>query len=147
MPCNLQCFTTTGQNTPHRTLLPGCHTGYNGVSIPSFLIRYRGSCPLSSHDTGEPYPVFPHRIQGFLSPFLTGYKDSCPILPDWRGISVSFLAVVPVPFIHNIQGFLTPFLTGYMNSVLFLFINRIQRWLSPFLAVYRVSSPHSSQDT
>ncbi len=60
-----------------------CHKGYNGVSIPSFLIRYRGSCPLYSHDTGDSYSVFPHRIQGFLSPFLTGYNDYLPILPDW----------------------------------------------------------------
>ncbi len=68
------------KNAPHYT---SCRTGYNGVSIPSFLIRCGGSCPLYSHDTGDFYPVFPHRIQGFLSPFLTGYKDSLPILPDW----------------------------------------------------------------
>ncbi len=117
-----------------------------GIPILCFLTGYRDSCPPSSQDTGNPVPL-PHRIQGFLFPFLTGYRDSCPPSSQDTGI--------PVPLPHRIQGFLSPFLTGYKDSrpasglgpgVPVFFLAGYSS-TCPFLAAYRVSSPHSSQDT
>jgi hypothetical protein len=60
MPYNLQCFTTTRQNAPHRIQW-------------GFLSR-----PYS-YNTGAPVP-FPHMIQRIPIPcYLTGYRDSCPL--------------------------------------------------------------------
>jgi hypothetical protein len=133
MPYNLQCFTTTRQNAPRHSCQAATQDTMGFLSRPS------------SYDTGAPVP-FTHMIQGSPSPcFLTGYRDSCPLSSQDTGI--------PFPFPHRIQGFLSPssqdtripapsFRTGEE------FLSLSSQWcLSPLFTTYRVSSPHSSQDT
>ncbi len=100
---------------------------YNTGLLSPFLTWYWGALArVSSQDTGIPVP-FPHRKQGFLSPFLTGYRDSCPpsSQKDTRVFALPSGLSPGVP---------VSFLAGYSSTC-------------PFLAAYRVSSPHSLQDT
>ncbi len=86
MPYNLQCSTTTRQKMLHRTLLPQrIQWGFYPVLSLSPLLTWKRG-------------FLSHRIQGFLSPFLTGYRGFL--------FSVSSQdSGIPVPLPHRIYKF------------------------------------------
>jgi hypothetical protein len=109
------------------------HTGHSYQAATQDTMGFL-SRPYS-YNTGAlvPFPhmiqgiqiVFPHRIQGVLSPFLTGYKDTLPILPDrvheFLSLSSQDTAVYvpfPNPISHRIHEYCTfpRLLTGYMHG-------------------------------